>query len=175
MQPQGGIPSCMQLRFQGAFLWLLMTFHGLTPSAAGTRAGGDSGSSLVPEQVRLSEILVSTPQPYDPPQVAEARHKAEELLNAIRQGGIFADLAKTYSQGATASAGGDIGYFKHGSLAPSLEEIVFRMKVGDVSDVVRTKQGFVILKVTDNGKHPDLPLEVLNQPITAELKPYLNN
>jgi parvulin-like peptidyl-prolyl isomerase len=61
---------------------------------------------------------------------------------------VFADLARANSQGPTAAQGGDIGYFKHGQLAQPLEDLVFRMKVGDVSDVVRTKLGFVILQVT---------------------------
>jgi TonB family protein len=109
----------------------------------------DASSPRESERVRLSEIMISTPQPYDPAQVDEARHKAEQIRDAIRQGGAFANFARTNSQGPTAILGGDIGYFKRGSLAPSLDELVWRMKVGDVSDVLRTKQGFVILKVTE--------------------------
>jgi TonB family protein len=101
--------------------------------------------------VRLSEILISTPQPYDPAQVAEAQHKAEQVRAAIGRGGTFADIARANSQGPTAAQGGDIGCFSHDQLARSLEELVFRMQVGDVSDVVRTKQGFVIIEVTNRG------------------------
>jgi peptidyl-prolyl cis-trans isomerase SurA len=98
-------------------------------------------------QVRLSEILIRTPQP-DPDQVAAAQQKAEQVRDAVWQGGVFADLARANSQGPTAAQGEDIGYFKHGQLAQPLEDLAFRMKVGDVSDVVRTKLGFVILQVT---------------------------
>jgi TonB family protein len=47
------------------------------------------------------------------------------------------------------------------------------MQAGDVSDVLRTRQGYVILKVSNRGTDPCADLELLNQPITAELKPYL--
>ena len=103
----------------------------------------------VPEQVRLIEILISIPQPYDPAQVADERRKADEVHDAILRGNAFEDLARAKSQGPTAARGGDIGYFRRGTLAKSIEDLVFGMKVGDTSDVVRTKQGFVIMWVTD--------------------------
>lgn len=127
----------------------------------------------VPEQVRLSEILIATPQPSNSAQLAEAQHKAQDLLDAIRRGGRFADFAKASSEGPTAARGGDLGYFDHSKLAPAIAELVFQMKVGDVSDVVRTKQGFVILQVTERPSPADMSLEVSNQPITAELAAYL--
>jgi len=111
------------------------------------------------EQVRLSEILITTPQPYDPAQVAQAQSKAEEVHRAIQKGARFDELAKTYSQGPTAAQGGDLGYFRHGQLASSLEELVFGMKVGEVSGVVRTKQGFVILRVAERGQSAQTPPE----------------
>jgi TonB family protein len=123
--------------------------------------------------VRLSEILISTPQPYDPAQVAEAHRKAEQARAAIGRDGTFADTARANSQGPTAAQGGDLGCFTHDKLAQALDEVVFRMKVGDVSDVLRTKQGFVILEVTDRGAHC-ADLQLLNQPMSAELKPYLD-
>jgi len=100
-------------------------------------------------QVRLSEILIATPRPYDPQQMAEAQIKAEEVRNYLRQGDSFARLAEKYSQGPSAARGGDLGFFCSGHLAQSLDDLVFRMKVGDISHVVRTKQGFLILTVTD--------------------------
>jgi TonB family protein len=92
---------------------------------------------------------------------------------AIGQRGTFADIARANSQGPTAAQGGEIGCFTRGKLARTIDELVFRMQVGDVSDVVRTKQGFIILEVTGRGADPCADLELLNQPITGELKPYL--
>jgi peptidyl-prolyl cis-trans isomerase SurA len=145
-----------------------------------------------PEQVRLSEILVSTEKPAadkklaeasavatpasDTPagadtkaadasatpeqQLAAAKAKAEDLLAQIRKGAAFADVAKKSSDGPTATQGGDLGYFKRGTLAKELEDKTFAMKPGDVSDVIRTKQGFVILAVTE---HQQAGIPPLNQ------------
>ncbi|HXY16019.1 MAG TPA: peptidylprolyl isomerase [Terriglobales bacterium] len=108
-----------------------------------------------PEQVRLSEILVSTDKkPNDNRDEAQiiqaAQEKADGLLQEIKKGAKFEDVAKKSSDGPSAAQGGDLGYFKHGTLAKELDEKTFAMKPGDVSDVVRTKQGFIILKVTDH-------------------------
>jgi peptidyl-prolyl cis-trans isomerase SurA len=105
-------------------------------------------------QFRLSEILIKTSQSDDPAQVAAAQQKAEGVRGEIRRGGAFADLARATSQGPTAVQGGDIGCFNHGQLPESLERVVLHMKTGDVSDVLRTQQGFAILQVTDHKETP---------------------
>jgi TonB family protein len=127
----------------------------------------------LPEQVRLREILIATPQPSDSAQIAEAHQKAQDLLDAIRRGGSFVELAKANSHGPTAALGGDLGYVAHGNMAPSLEAIAFQMKAGDVSDLIQTKQGFVILQVTERPDISDISFEVSNQTATVELGTYL--
>jgi len=108
-----------------------------------------------PETIQLSEILVSTePKPNDSNDEAQrlqaAQAKADDLLAQIRKGAKFEDVAKKDSDGPTAAQGGDLGEFKRGALAKALEDKTFVMKARDVSDVIRTKQGFVILKVTEH-------------------------
>jgi peptidyl-prolyl cis-trans isomerase SurA len=105
-----------------------------------------------PEQIKLSEILVSTDKGTgdEAAKLAAAKAKAEDLLAQIRKGANFDEIAKKNSDGPTAAQGGDLGYFKRGTLAKELEDLTFGLKSGDVSDVIRTKQGFVILKVTDH-------------------------
>ena len=108
-----------------------------------------------PEQIRLSEILVAIANPdksttEDPQALATAQSKAEGLLAEIRKGAKFEDVAKKNSDGPTAAQGGDLGYFKRGTLAKELEDKTFAMKAGEVSDVIRTKQGFVILQVSEH-------------------------
>jgi peptidyl-prolyl cis-trans isomerase SurA len=111
-----------------------------------------------PEQIRLSELLVSTDKktkdanaaPDDPQQFAAERAKADDLLAQIRKGVAFDDITKKNSDGPTAAQGGDLGYFKRGTLDKGLEEKTFAMKPGEVSDVTRTRQGFVILKVVEH-------------------------
>ena len=117
-----------------------------------------------PEAVRLSEILVSitseankdknssdsNPAPPDQQHIDAAKAKAEDLLAQIRKGAAFDEVAKKSSNGPSAAQGGDLGYFVRGKLAKELEDKTFAMKAGDVSEVIRTRQGFVILKVTDH-------------------------
>jgi len=108
-----------------------------------------------PEQVRLSEILVSNDRkPNDTRSEEEvlqaAQKRADDLLAELRKGASFDETAKKNSDDPTSAQGGDLGYFKRGSLAKELEDKTFAMKAGDVSDVIRTKQGFIILKVTEH-------------------------
>jgi peptidyl-prolyl cis-trans isomerase SurA len=104
-----------------------------------------------PEQVQLSEILISTDQAgEDEQKLAAAKAKAEDLLKQIRAGADFAELAKKESQDPSGAQGGDLGPFERGKLAKQLEDVTFTMKKGDVTDVIRTRQGFVILKVTNH-------------------------
>ncbi len=108
-----------------------------------------------PETVRLSEILVSTERKptdkQDDNQLLQAAQtKADALLDQIKKGAKFEDVAKKDSDGPSAAQGGDLGYFKRGTLAKELEDKTFAMKAGDVSEVTRTKQGFIILEVTEH-------------------------
>jgi len=82
--------------------------------------------------------------------LSAAEAKANDLLKQIRDGASFEDIAKKYSDGPSAADGGALGIFKRGQLAKELEDRTFAMKSGDVTDVIRTKQGYVILKVVDH-------------------------
>jgi peptidyl-prolyl cis-trans isomerase SurA len=120
-----------------------------------------------PEEVSLSEIMVSTQPakqdveskdkpaaepdknlPEDPAKVAEAEAKANQLLDQLKKGAKFDDLAKKSSDGPTAAQGGTLGTFKRGELAKDLEDKTFALKAGENTGVIRTRQGFIILKVT---------------------------
>jgi peptidyl-prolyl cis-trans isomerase SurA len=129
-----------------------------------------------PESIKLSEILIAPQKPAadksapagggdaktpdaagDPAKqaaeaaaLAAAEAKADDVLKQIRAGANFEDMAKKFSDGPSAAQGGDLGAFKRGTLAKELEDRTFAMKSGDVTDVIRTKQGYVILKVTNH-------------------------
>jgi TonB family protein len=136
----------MATRLASTLIWvvpllLLLAYPSTAQSVATATAPNDG-------PVCLNEILISTPKSYDPSQVADAQRKAEGALVAIQQGAKFEDVAKNYSDGPTAANGGALGPFKRGQLSKKIEDKVFAMKVGDVSDVIRTKQGFTIVQVT---------------------------
>ncbi len=115
-----------------------------------------------PESVRLSEILVSTGtaapsvttpgevQPADPEKVAAAKAKADDIEAKLKAGGDFSQLARTSSDGPTASEGGDLGQFRRGALAKVLEDATFSLKSGEITQPIRTRQGYVILKVVQH-------------------------
>jgi peptidyl-prolyl cis-trans isomerase SurA len=103
-----------------------------------------------PEQIKLSEILIPTAADANDAAVAQAQTKAEEVAAKLKAGDKFEDLAKTYSGGQTAAQGGDLGLYKRGALAKVLEDQTFNLKAGESTAPIRTRQGFVILKVTDH-------------------------
>jgi peptidyl-prolyl cis-trans isomerase SurA len=74
---------------------------------------------------------------------------AKNVLNEIRRGNDFAELAKEYSEDVSASNGGDVGYVQRGQMVPEFEEVVFRLKPGKVSDIVETEYGYHIIKVEE--------------------------
>jgi len=127
-----------------------------------------------PEMVRMSEILVSTEKKADDKRdeaaiLAAAQDKANHLLEEIKKGAKFEDVAKKNSDGPTAAQGGDLGEFKRGTLAKELEDKTFAMKPGEVSDVIRTKQGFIILKVTEHTEAGVPPLNKMESRIQDAL------
>src|SRR6202020_2710214 len=81
---------------------------------------------------------------------AQAQAKADDIAAKVKAGGKFDDLAKAYSGGPTAEQGGDLGLFKRGALAKVLEDQTFGLKAGESTAPIRTRQGFVILKVTEH-------------------------
>ncbi|HEY0786472.1 MAG TPA: peptidylprolyl isomerase, partial [Acidobacteriaceae bacterium] len=121
------------------------------------------------EQVQLSEILVPTANADDAGQVASAKAKADELEKQLKAGKDFAAVAKTGSGGPTAAQGGLIGDFKRGQLAKVLEDQTFGLPVGQWTDPIRTKQGWVILKVNEHQAAGLAPFKDVEGQIQDEL------
>ena len=92
-----------------------------------------------PERRRAQHILV------------ESEELAKDLLNQIKQGADFAELAKANSEDTSSSEeGGDLGFFERELMGAEFDEAAFAMNIGDVSEVVATDYGyFHIIKLTD--------------------------
>jgi peptidyl-prolyl cis-trans isomerase SurA len=84
-------------------------------------------------------------------------------------GAAFDAVARQSSDGPTAAQGGDLGYFQRGTLARELENRAFAMRPGEVGDVVRTKQGFLILKVIEHEQAGVAPLKDVERQIEDQL------
>lgn len=83
----------------------------------------------------------------------EAKKKAEDVLAEVKKGEkTFEDLAKEYSEDATAEDGGDLGYFGKGVMVSEFETAAFSLGVGETSELVLTEYGYHIIKVTEQMK-----------------------
>jgi peptidyl-prolyl cis-trans isomerase SurA len=136
-----------------------------------------------PERVRLSEILIANnpnapkPEPgkesrlQEPTseQVAAAEAKANEIYQQLKGGTRFDDLARKLSNGSTAEQGGDLGYFKRNDLAKELEDKSFSLKTGEFTEPIRTRQGFIILRVADHIQAGTPPLDSVREQIQEQL------
>ena len=119
-----------------------------------------------PEQVRLSEILVPTPDNATDAQVAQAKARAEDVVAKLKAGASFEEMAKQLSAGQTASTGGDLGEFKRGALGSSaLEDPVFALEAGGLTAPIRTRQGYVVLKVTEHTQAGIPPLSAVEDQV----------
>ncbi len=101
-----------------------------------------------PARVKLSYVeLKKEPSPLD---YADVKRFAESVLERARAGDDFAELAEKYSDDdATASKGGDLGFFPRGRMVKAFEDAAFSMKPGEISDVIQTPFGYHIIKVEE--------------------------
>lgn len=123
----------------------------------------------LPEQVVLSEIFLSTAG-KTPEEIDATRKKADDLHDRVVRGADFAQLAEKYSEGSTAKErSGAIGTFQRGQMDKQLEDAVFGLNKGQITDVIETKQGFEILKVTDHYQAGLQPLTKVQEQIQNKL------
>ncbi|CAN5735719.1 peptidylprolyl isomerase [soil metagenome] len=99
------------------------------------------------QELNLAQILVRTPENASSEQIAKQRARAEEVLKKIRAGEDFAKLAATYSDAPEALKGGDVGWREQDRLPQLFLDAINKVKVGEVSDIVRSPNGFHIIKL----------------------------
>ena len=121
-----------------------------------------------PEQVALREILVSTEGKKES-ELPDLKKKAETALKRVKDGEDFGEIAKRLSDGSTKEQGGFIGAFKQGELAKQLEDVVFKMKRNELTDVMETKQGYLILQVLEHYDEGEQPFEKVKNEIMDRL------
>ncbi|HEV3421087.1 MAG TPA: peptidylprolyl isomerase [Candidatus Acidoferrum sp.] len=121
-----------------------------------------------PEQVALRAIEISTDGKKDS-DLPDLKKKADDLLRRIKDGEDFATLAKRFSDGSTAQQGGYLGVYKRGELSKQLEDQVFAMKKNQLTDVIETKQGFLILQVLERYEEGEQPFEKVENEIMDHL------
>ncbi len=88
-------------------------------------------------KIRCSHILV------------EKHPKAQEILSELNSGVDFSELARRYSVCPSKKKGGDLGFFAKGQMVKEFERAAFKLKNGEISEIVKTKFGYHIIKRTD--------------------------
>ena len=121
-----------------------------------------------PEQVALREIQVNT-QGKGADELPALRKKAETALKRVQDGEDFGEIAKRYSDSSTKDQGGYLGMYKRGELAKELEDKVFAMKRNQLTDVLETKQGYLILQVLERYDEGQQSLDKVRNEINEKL------
>jgi len=121
-----------------------------------------------PEQVALREIQVNT-QGKSADELPVLRKKAETALKRVQDGEDFGEIAKRYSDSTTKDQGGYLGTYKRGELAKELEDKVFAMKRNQLTDVLETKQGYLILQVLEHYDEGQQSLDKVRNEIMEKL------
>ena len=124
----------------------------------------------VPKRLKARHILLKLPSELKPEEEAKAKKLAQDLIERIKKGEDFAELAKKHSQDpASASQGGDLGYFQSGEMIAPFEEAAFSLKRGEISPPVRTPFGYHIIKLEDIQEARTLPLAQVRQGIQEKI------
>ncbi|MBI1394578.1 MAG: molecular chaperone SurA [Betaproteobacteria bacterium] len=101
------------------------------------------------DEYKLMHILVTVPEAASPEQVQTSRARAEEALEKIRSGADFIQISATYSDAPNALKGGELDWRPIGRLPTIFAQALTTMSVGDVSDLLRSPNGFHIIKLVD--------------------------
>ncbi len=118
----------------------------------------------LPEEYTLSQILIRSRGPDD---VDDARAKAKQVLEALKAGEKFEDLALRYSDGVNAARGGRLGLVRQGELLPPIERALSAAQVGDITDAIETAEGFHIIRVDEKKPRQFRPFEEVRAEIQS--------
>jgi len=129
------------------------------------------------EQVALRAIEVKTEDKKES-EIPELKAKAQKLHDRVKDGEDFGELAKRFSDGPTAQQNGFLGVYKRGELSKELEDTVFKMKKNELTDVIETKQGFLVLQVLEHYEEGEQPFskvenEIMDRLYSEKMEPAL--
>jgi peptidyl-prolyl cis-trans isomerase SurA len=122
-----------------------------------------------PDEVKVRHIFFRLDPATDPSQRGAVLDRAQRVLEEARNGSDFASLAQRYSEDATAPIGGDLGIIRRGQALPAFEEVIFTMREGEISEVIRTPNGLHIVKVEATATGSSRPLAEVKAEIERRL------
>ncbi|VEN74831.1 putative Peptidylprolyl isomerase [Candidatus Desulfarcum epimagneticum] len=122
--------------------------------------------SVSPERVRASHILIQS-GPHDSQAALE---KIRGIREELRKGADFAGLARKHSQCPSGKKGGDLDFFTQGQMARPFSKAAFSLKPGEISDIVKTRFGYHIIKATDRKPASKMGFEDIKDRVSGFLK-----
>ena len=123
-----------------------------------------------PERVKASHILIKLDPNAEESKKASAKEKIENIQKKLKEGKDFAALAREFSEGPSKDNGGDLGFFTRGQMVPPFEDAAFSLKTGEVSDLVVTRFGYHLIKVTEKAAAQTIKFEDAKEKIVQHLK-----
>lgn len=122
------------------------------------------------EAVRMKQILLPVPANADKKTRENTREQGRQLRERILKGEPFEMIAAQYSKTPTAAQGGDIGFVERGVIVPEVEKVAFSLAIGQISDVIETEMGFIIIAVTDKRGAGLKPIADVRNEIKAKIE-----
>jgi peptidyl-prolyl cis-trans isomerase SurA len=119
----------------------------ITESEVDNFLAAEQSSAQGQQEYNLAQILVRIPENASPEQIAARRQRAEEIMQQVKSGGDFAKIAATYSDSSDALNGGDLGWRSEDRLPQMFLESVDKLKQGEVTQILKSANGFHILKL----------------------------
>lgn len=159
----GILPDYLKDQIRAQMRWQAVVSRRLRPQVQVTEEEVDeavqriAATSDQPQRL-LAEIFLVVDSVEQEAEVAEL---AQRLYDEIKKGASFPAVARQFSQSATASAGGDLGWVEAGQLPAELEELVKTMKPGDLSPPFETLNGYYLILVRDERQSPESATNVL--------------
>jgi len=128
----------------------------------------------IPPKIKVRVIVLTTDEHADPEVIEGVRNKANELLQKVKQAPErFDELARTHSKDPdTATKGGLTDFFQRGAYDPEFERVAFLTlkEPGDLSEVIKTKRGFEIIKLEDRIPSSEKPLSAVRDDVIESIK-----
>jgi len=121
------------------------------------------------EQVEASHILIKVNNPKDEEESKAAHDKVVEIAEKVKNGEDFSELAKQHSQCPSSAKGGNLGLFPRGTMVPEFENAAFDLRVGEVSEPVKTDFGYHIIKVNAKQAARKKPYEEVKDEVNKRL------
>lgn len=119
------------------------------------------------EEYRLQHILFVVPEAASASRIQQVKSKADEVLAKLKSGGDFSQLAMANSDGQQALEGGDLGWRKLQEIPSIFADLITKMKIGEISDLIRSPSGFHIIRLAE--KRENAPQHVVEQTLVRHI------